>query len=358
VESRRYLVSTDTGCPDGWVVASDLTWPRGFETRNAALRWATGRAVEDGQRGIAATVIVQRDEAFWELAFQGDAACSQQPAANDAPEPVHFGSDGALASRQAGLSAPPIPPPGARVALFLDLDGTLAPIVSRPELVSLDPSQIELIGRLSDSLGGALAVLSGRTLEQIDALVHPLSLAAAGVHGAQLRRTPNTIETTVPADWARAQVCAACAAIELPNGAWLEAKSNLSFAFHYRDAPHQRAWIAQQARSIASKTGGAYTVQFGDCIAEVKPAGVDKGTAMLALMQTPPFSGRMPLMLGDDLTDESAFAEARLWNGRGIIVGDRWATKAIHRLDSPAAVHSWLLALLESLHAGAEEQAT
>lgn len=361
MESRRYLVSADPGSPDSWVVSTGLDWPRGFAARSAALRWATARAVEDGCRGVLSSVVVQRDEAHWELVFQCDEAiahgiASQETAGASAQLPGMRGDETLPAPGSAALTAPPLPAPGARVALFLDLDGTLAPLVARPEMVSLDASLIELMGRLGDRLDGALAILSGRTLDQVDALVSPLALAGAGVHGAQLRRAPRTVETAVPAEWARAQVRAACAEVELPAGAWLEAKADLSFAFHFRDAPHLHAWIAQQARSIAAKTGGAYTVQFGSCVAEVKPANSDKGTALLALMQTPPFFGRSPVMIGDDLTDEAAFAEARLWNGRGIVVGGRSSTKAVHRLDSPAAVHSWLLALLETLEAASEER--
>lgn len=359
MQSRRYLVSADPATPEGWVVSTDLDWPRGFDTRSAAIDWAKSRALEDGGRGVTSAIVVQQDRSRWQLAFQWDDSLTRLAPANDissvANEPLSGLGDERVPARQPGLSAPPLPPPGARVALFLDLDGTLAPFVAHPELVSLDSAQIELIGRLRDRLGGALAILSGRPLEQIDALISPLALAGAGVHGAQLRCDPDNVETTVPAEWARAQVRAACAAVALPEGAWLEAKADLSFAFHFRGAPHLQSWIAQRARSIAARTGGAYMVQFGSCVAEVKPANSDKGTALLALMQTRPFLGRRPLMIGDDLTDEAAFAEARLWNGRGIVVGDRPATKAVHRLDSPAAVHSWLLSLLQSLEADGME---
>lgn len=252
-------------------------------------------------------------------------------------------------SSAAGLRPPPLPPDGSKVALFLDLDGTLAPIALRPDLVALSDRVRDLIGQLNDRLGGALAILSGRTLQEIDALVAPLELAAAGVHGAQLRCAARPDPIGVPPEWARAQVEAACAATDLPNGTWMEAKAGISFAFHYRAAPEAAGWIAQQARSIAGRTGGAYTVQFGDCIAEVKPANSDKGTALLTLMQTPAFQGRAPVMIGDDLTDEAAFAEARMWDGRGILVGYRQTTAALHRLESPADVHAWMRALLHSL---------
>jgi trehalose 6-phosphate phosphatase len=256
------------------------------------------------------------------------------------------------------LQAPPLPPVGSKVALFLDLDGTLAPIALRPDLVALSDDVRDLIGQLNDRLGGAVAILSGRTLQEIDALVAPLALAAAGVHGAQLRCAARPDPIGVPPEWARTQVEAACAAVDLPNGTWMEAKAGISFAFHYRGAPESAGWIAQQARSIAGRTGGTYTVQFGDCIAEVKPANSDKGTALLALMQTPAFQGRTPVMIGDDLTDEAAFAEARMWEGRGILVGKRATTAAMHRLESPAEVHGWLRSLLHSLESEAGMLAT
>jgi trehalose 6-phosphate phosphatase len=208
---------------------------------------------------------------------------------------------------------------------------------------------IALLARLRDRLDGAMAILSGRSLEQVDAILSPLKLTAAGVHGAQLRRTSDAIETFVPAEWARTQVEQACRSVALPQGVWLETKAALSFAFHFRAAPGRATWVAQQARSIAARTGGAYVVQFGDGVAEVRPANADQGTALLSLMQSPAFIGRLPVVIGDDLTDEAAFREARLWEGTSVLVGERSPTHATYRLESPAAVHDWLASLLHRL---------
>lgn len=260
-------------------------------------------------------------------------------------------SDEPIAAATAAESVLPAPPPlllpESSIALFLDLDGTLAPIASRPELVAVPRATIQLVKQLSEHLLGAVAILSGRPLEQIDSLLAPLKLPAAGVHGAQLRRAGDQVEAAVPAEWARAQVAAACESLRLPDGVWLEAKAGLSFAFHFRAAPDHATWVAQQARSIAARTGGAYAVQFGRCIAEVKPANADKGTALLALMQSSAFRGRVPIVLGDDLTDEAAFAEAHHWGGESILVGARSSTVAMHRLESPGAVTAWLSGILD-----------
>jgi trehalose 6-phosphate phosphatase len=354
VDSRRYLVSVDAQDPEWWVVSPPSDWPRAFVTRADALHWARAKVTTDERRGLQTSICVRQVGSQSSPALAN--AATWQSAANDPPRQV---ADNAIRSEgAAGIGVPPLPPQRTRIALFLDLDGTLAPLASRPELVSLPRTLVELIARLDDCLCGAVAIISGRTLDEIDALVSPLALAAAGVHGAQLRRAPQSVETAIPAEWARIQVRAACAAVELPEGAWLETKADLSFAFHFRGAPSCAPWIAQRARSIAARTGGAYVVQFGDGIAEVKPANSDKGTALLELMRTSAFQGRMPFVLGDDLTDEAAFAEARLWDGRGIVVGPRQSTNAVHRLESPAAVHSWLLALLHTLERREEGLAT
>lgn len=245
------------------------------------------------------------------------------------------------------LDVSPLPPRAAlaTAALFLDLDGTVLDFAERPDAVVIEAGLREALRRLHDALDGALALLSGRPLQQIDALLGLPYAAAAGLHGAELRRPDGRVSVLRP-DAARLETLrghARTLAAGLP-GVLLEDKGT-ALALHYRSVPEAETAVRRAADDLLRVAGAGFALQPGNRVVEIKPAGVDKGTALVALMQALPFAGRVPWMLGDDLTDEHAFEEANRLGGISVIVGARRPTRARHALADPDAVRRWLAAL-------------
>jgi len=240
-----------------------------------------------------------------------------------------------------------LPPPRAdtaRIALFVDVDGTLIDIAARPDAVVVDAALPATLRRLKDRLGGALAPISGRPLRDIDALLG-LGGAAAGLHGAELRG-PNDTALAAPIvheglDAARQRAVAAAASID---GVLVEDKGG-AIALHYRAAPDAELDVRRAAIAMLDAAGDGYALLHGKCVIELKPADADKGAALAALMRIAPFAGRTPWMIGDDATDEDAFAEVNAERGVSIVVGPRRPTAARYALPGPAAARAWLAAL-------------
>jgi trehalose 6-phosphate phosphatase len=234
--------------------------------------------------------------------------------------------------------------------LFIDIDGTLVDFAPLPDDVRVDPETRSLLVRLTDLLDGALAVLSGRCLSDVDRVLSPLLLPAGATHGLEVRDATGGVSNKPPLDEIAGRVRLACmkGASSLA-GVWVEDKNGVAFALHFRNARSQQDAVIWLAHSIANANAGHYVVQLGDCVAELKPSGSDKGVALNALIRTPPFRDRRPIVIGDDLTDEAAFSAAEQHGGFGIIVGKRRPTQARHALASPQAVLAWLGALAEHL---------
>lgn len=250
------------------------------------------------------------------------------------------------------LPPPPLPAPGERWALFLDIDGTLVGFESDPADVRLPRELRDLLERVRQALDGAVAILSGRSLVDVDRLSAPMTFVAGALHGAEHRDPSGGIVRTYASEATSLRVARACAAgVRDWRGVVVEAKSGAAFAIHYRNAPAAGADVRALAQSIAESTDGEFVVQLGERVAELKPAGPDKGASVDALASVPPFAGRRPVVLGDDLTDESAFARAAAHGGFGVVVGARRPTAATFALADPAATRGWLLALAGHLHA-------
>jgi len=244
----------------------------------------------------------------------------------------------------AALSAPPDPGADDGWGLFLDVDGTLLDFASHPQDVQVDARLHDDLACLRQRLNGALALLSGRTLRQIDGLFDWRDHAAAGLHGSQLRRADGSVrngdgETRLAALHALADSRVAA----LP-GVLLEDKHQ-ALALHYRNAPRQRGAVERLAQELLRHAGRDYTLQHGNHVVELKPAGFDKGCELAALMKNEPFRGRQPWMLGDDLTDEHAFEETNARGGVSVIVGARRPTGANFALSDPPTVRAWLRGL-------------
>jgi trehalose 6-phosphate phosphatase len=232
--------------------------------------------------------------------------------------------------------------------MFLDIDGTLAGFVDDPALVAIGEPTRRVVHRLQTVFGGALGILSGRCLAESDALFDPLVLPVGAMHGHEHRDADGTFSLRAPSPESAAKVGAmARAQVAGLAGVTLETKRDIGFALHFRRVPAQAAATIAAAEAIASASEGEYEVQHGACVAELKPAGADKGAALQRLMQNAPFHGRRPVMVGDDFTDEFAFAAATRLGGFGVVVGTREPTVARYRLAGPAAVHGWLERLVQ-----------
>ena len=241
----------------------------------------------------------------------------------------------------APLALPPPPPLQADWALFLDIDGCLLDFAERPEHVVVPDGLHSDLHRLRHALDGALALVSGRSLAQIDALFPEMQLQAAGLHGLQLRAelTGDAEPAANLDDLARVRAAAEQAVAEHP-GAWVEDKG-IALAFHWRAAPSARRALEAIAASAISRLSG-YRLQHGNCVLELRPDGHHKGTAIERLMRTAPFAGRLPVYAGDDFTDEDGFVTINQLGGRSIIVGDRRPTTARHAIADTRALRGWL----------------
>jgi trehalose 6-phosphate phosphatase len=229
-------------------------------------------------------------------------------------------------------------------ALFLDVDGTLLEIAARSDLVRVPPKLPALLGDLGIQRGGALALISGRPLAELDLLFQPWRGAAAGVHGAERRRVDGT--------FAHCADDAAAAALDeirprltalahVRSGLFFEDKAS-SLALHYRLAPEFAAEVHALAETLLQQAGTALRLIVGKMVVEFQPRGVNKGAAIAAFMSEPPFLGRRPIFLGDDATDEDGFAEIDRRGGVAIRVGGPAKTHASFALPSVAAVLAWL----------------
>jgi trehalose 6-phosphate phosphatase len=243
------------------------------------------------------------------------------------------------------LSPSTAPPPlTASTALFLDFDGTLASLAPRPQDVRLAPWVVPTLGALSGALQGAIAIVSGRPLAQLDAFLAPLRLAAAGAHGAEWRGASGRIErhAAEPPTSVREAARAFAAA---HDGLLFEAKPS-GFALHYRARPELEAVSRDAlAAALAAAPGAGATWEWmrGHCVFELKQRAVSKGIAVGALCAQPPFAGREPVFVGDDVTDEAGIAAVQAAGGYGVRVGGG-ESQARFRLADTEAVRAWLAA--------------
>ena len=232
----------------------------------------------------------------------------------------------------------------AETAFFLDVDGTLLGFKERPEDVIADDELHSLLKRLRMLASDAVALVSGRTVEDLDRIMAPLVLPAGGVHGADLRfadRRRETIEGDALADVReRTQTF-----ISTHEGLRFEDKGGTTFALHYRQAPDLADEVARFLDRVIE--GRDLMVQHGKMVAEVKPKSCHKGIAIETLMRAPPFAGRVPFFMGDDLTDEHGFASVNRLGGISIKVGEG-ETIAQHRLAGTDGVRDLLAVICRS----------
>lgn len=219
-------------------------------------------------------------------------------------------------------------------ALFLDFDGTLVDIAAQPEDVVVPSTLVATLRSLQHYLGGAVAVISGRPIGQVDEFLAPLQLPAAGVHGTE-RRGPDG-KITLLSTYSLQAIEAAATALAREHPALRVENKRGSIALHYRQAPELQALCLATMQAAVEQSPGL-SLLHGKMVLEAKPSGASKGHAIQAFLREPPFLGRTPLFVGDDITDEVGFATVQNMGGLGVKVGEG-STTAWQRLASPEAM--------------------
>ncbi len=227
-------------------------------------------------------------------------------------------------------------------ALFLDVDGTLLDIAAHPDDVRTTPRLKLLLRRALARLDGSVALVSGRSIVNLDQLFSPLVLPAAGLHGLERRGADGIVyySTSMDDRLHSAKHRLMDFAQEHP-GLLLEDKG-AAIALHYRNAPDLGDRCRHVMRKLAQMAGPDFHVQEGKMVLELKPSGQDKGTAVWRFMQEPPFAGRTPVFIGDDITDEDGFSAVNALGGVSIRVGADGPTTARWRIDNVNGFLAWL----------------
>ncbi len=236
-------------------------------------------------------------------------------------------------------------------ALFLDVDGTIVDIAARPEDVVVHPRLQAKLLRLRERLGGALALVSGRSIATLDSLFAPLGLDMAGLHGLEVRingEQRSHVES-------EASMRGIVNYLRLETAGWegvIVEDKGATVALHYRLAPDSRGSVEQLLAQAITILGAGYRIQTGKFVYEVLPGKADKAAAIRDFMRHPPYLGRQPIFAGDDDTDDCAFAMVNDSGGLSIGVGPRGQPLARLRLMSPVIMRRWLEGLAGDLSAG------
>lgn len=239
------------------------------------------------------------------------------------------------------MSGASLPPLAADWAFFLDVDGTLLEHADTPDAVRVDGAMRNLLSDLQAGARGALALISGRSVADLDRLFAPLALAAAGQHGAERRDGAGRVHRH---DFPEAPVRRAAARLAAFAGAHpgllLEDKGR-SLALHYRLAPRLEDEARALVDEVLSELGEGFELQRGKMVLELRPGGRDKGSSIAEFMAEAPFRGRVPVFVGDDLTDEFGFGVVNGMGGVSVKVGEG-TSQARWRIADAAAVRAWL----------------
>jgi len=235
----------------------------------------------------------------------------------------------------------PEPIDAGKVALFLDVDGTLLDLREHPGDVVADSELIGMLEACAKKLDGALSLISGRSIAEIDRIFFPEVFPAAGAHGAELRTGGD--RPVIPAD----APFPAMAAERLESlvakhaGLMVEMKRG-GASLHYRKAPELEGECGRAVNALLADLGDSYRLIAGKMVFEIAPAAHNKGEAIRAFLDEPPFEGRLPVFVGDDVTDEDGFRAVNRAGGTSVRVGDGEPSEAQYRLPDVASVRTWL----------------
>jgi trehalose 6-phosphate phosphatase len=237
-------------------------------------------------------------------------------------------------------------------ALFLDVDGTLLHIAETPAGVEVNDHLRQILARLAPLFGRAVALISGRPIAELDRLFAPLVLPAAGLHGLERRDAAGRVRRLGDPAWLDGLRPALGAFASGHPGVILEDKRR-ALALHYRRAPQAEAAARRLVAEVTESQQERFRVVDGKMVLEIKPRLADKGAAVAAFLEEPPFEGRRPVFIGDDVTDEDAFAVVNRLGGHSVRVGDAPETRASYRLPNVNTVVTWLESLPGALAAWA-----
>ncbi len=229
------------------------------------------------------------------------------------------------------------------VCLFLDVDGTLLELAVTPDQVQVEPSLLRLLDHVRGALDGALALVSGRSIQRLDQLFAPLILPVAGLHGHERRDAAGVMHSPLLSRAPLAEARDSLQELLTAHPGLLLEDKGLALALHYRCAPQTQSRVRSAMCRVARDLAPDFELLEGDLVLELKPARSSKATAVEAFLREPPFAGRRPVYVGDDVTDFDGFAAVRRHDGIDVAVGSR--VSARWHLSGPAAVRGWLDAL-------------
>ncbi|KQZ50581.1 haloacid dehalogenase [Rhizobium sp. Root149] len=226
-------------------------------------------------------------------------------------------------------------------ALFLDIDGTLIDLAETPEAVVVPDGLISTLSQISNVLGGAVGLVTGRAVSFADQLFSPLALPIAGLHGAERRNSAGDLERLPQDDDFEALKRSLVRVTADWDGVIIEDKGS-AVAAHYRQAQQWAGALDAVMQSAVEEAGADYTLQRGKMVIEIRPARASKGEALRAFLDAEPFLGRKPIAIGDDLTDEAMFKVANELGGLSIRIGELRDTAAVRAIPSPDALRKIL----------------
>lgn len=238
------------------------------------------------------------------------------------------------------MSLPPTDFGADTSALFLDVDGTLVDIESHPGDVRADRELIALLVDLAARLDGALSLISGRSIAEIDRIFEPAKFPSAGSHGAELRVRDDDV-VVAKAEFP-SEILQRARSFAGKDAGLLVEKKNAGLALHYRRAPDLEAACRDLVEELMSALGPDFRLIDGKMVLEIAPRNHDKGEAIREMLQHSPFRGRQPVFIGDDVTDEDGFRSVNELGGLSIRVGHESQTAARYALDAVEDVHAWL----------------
>ena len=226
-------------------------------------------------------------------------------------------------------------------ALFLDFDGTLVDIAPTPEAVRVPEGLAALLADLQVAFDGAVALVTGRAVADVDRFVAPVRLSVAGVHGGEIRLLPNDTVLLTADPIEDAVVERVAGAVADIAGVRLERKS-AAIAVHYRDVPLSSGLLEARLQSVLAHDVDRLVMVRGRRVFEILPRAIGKGMALADFAAYPPFVGRRPVMIGDDVSDETAFAAAERIGGAALRVGGEHFGPGLADFAGPEEVRSWL----------------
>lgn len=232
-------------------------------------------------------------------------------------------------------------------AVFLDIDGTLLEIAETPNAIAVPPALPADLDLLSQHLGGALALVTGRSVAFVDSLFSPIRFTLAGLHGAEWRHPDGHVRSVVVSSLFEELKRAITDEVGRWPGALVEDKG-AAIAVHYRLAPERRHDVEEMMQRYATIIAPDWTLQHGKMVTELRPASANKGNAVEAILACQPFNGRRPIVVGDDLTDEAMFRVANARKGKSIRIGSLSdGTSAHYGISTPADLRRLLATLVE-----------